>query len=134
MTPRVRNDSGHFHTNIELMIIVAIIAIVAAIVIPFLIPKRNAKAAACVEALLRDAGTCPTGEKPHVTAAADGVEARSCPEAAKHPAHGARLVRRTDGSWGLRQEFPAWNGASSRWETGSTAGTWRIWAGARGSR
>jgi hypothetical protein len=96
---------GHFgHTNVPLMLFIAVIGIGAAIAIPFLVTKPDAGTTACLEALVTGAESCPTCGKSFAIA---GIDTRSCDA---HAPLGARLQRAPGGPWILRQELPAWDG------------------------
>lgn len=111
MMVRLRTrDAGFHHTNIELMIVVAVIAIIAAIALPQYIKYKDQRAMTCLNNLLALADgkppakkTCPAGDKAYAT----GTGVAECPSPANHLESAPRFVRASTGSWSLKQTFPA---------------------------
>lgn len=113
MNRRRTRDRGHFKTNIELMVFIVIVGILAAIAVPPVIKMMDARAPKCLDLLARAAGgplpqdsVCPKSGKPYAPTA----ETVSCPTPDQHLDSKPRFVRVKDGPWTLQQTLPVAGG------------------------
>ncbi len=124
MIHRRERDRGHFHhPNIELMIAVTLVAIIAAVAIPTFLKARAARGPNCLEHLLSlTAGSLPAGSScPYSGKAYAGSpgDAVACPDAAGHLDSKPRF-RRTPEGWRLEQTLSAYAGGPLEFGDGKT--------------
>jgi hypothetical protein len=121
MATRRTRERGSFHgANIELMIAIVILGIIAAVALPFFL-NRSAKAAAgCLDLLLAPTAgaTCPSSGQPYAPADVDGVRTVACP-APEHLPSAPRLVRAKGGPWRLEQTLREYGGGAVELARGS---------------
>ncbi len=125
MIHRRERDRGHFHhPNVEAMIAVTLIAVIAAIAIPSLLNVRAARGSTCLDHLLSltagalPPGTaCPYSGKAYATSPGELV---ACPSPADHLDSHPRFVRAKEGSWRIEQVLPAYAGGSVELGEGRT--------------
>jgi hypothetical protein len=105
-------DLGFGHHNTELLVVVAIIGIIAAIAIPTLLKAMDKRAETCLGniATLTDGPlakdtVCQVSGKPYA-----GGDTPACPEPDKHLPGNPRLVRAKEGPWRLEQTLPPFSG------------------------
>ncbi|RPH49672.1 MAG: hypothetical protein EHM91_02870 [Planctomycetota bacterium] len=103
-------DGGFHHANIEAMIFVAILMILAAVAFPQYMKVRDRRAATCLRNLLSltdgkppEKPVCPVGEKAY----APEPERVACPSPEKHLDTTPALVRSKQGPWQVRQTRPS---------------------------
>jgi hypothetical protein len=103
-------DGGFHHAPIELMIVVIIIAILAAIAVPQYLKIRNQRPVTCLNNLLSlaegqppEKPVCPVSDKPY----APEPGRVACPSPEKHLDSTPALVRSKEGPWQVRQTLPS---------------------------
>lgn len=121
MKTRRDRERGSFRgANIELMIGIVILAIIAAVALPFFTNRAPKAATGCLDLLLapKAGAACPASGKPYAAADVDGVRTVACP-APEHLPSAPRLVRAKDGPWRLEQTLPAYAGGAVELAKGS---------------
>ena len=121
MKTRRDRERGSFRgANIELMIVVAILGVIAAVALPFFLRSEAKAAAGCLDLLLapKAGAACPSSGTPYAPAEVDGVRTVACP-APEHLPSAPRLVRAKDGTWRLEQTLPGYAGGAVELARGS---------------
>ena len=121
-------DAGHFggRPNPEVMVFIAVIAILAAIAIPNLINLMESKGRDCLVHLTqgldgkrgKDA-VCPKSDKPYEAT----PDRQACPAPDKHLESRPEFVRLKGGDWQLRQTLPPYKDQPVELDNGRTVVT-----------
>jgi len=120
MIHRRTRDLGHFHhVNLELLIFIAILGILAVVAIPSLTAYFEGRNSRCIEHLiartngpLPEGTVCPKGDKPYAIVSRGEDDVLACPATERHLTTAPELVRSKGGAWRLRQTLPPYAGVA----------------------